>query len=121
MLTRCIVPDDFFCRNSNTCSVQGSVERVNLRVEEHDRIDNGRIFSTGLVPGNTESLSTGSSPDLDAACAQIRSDLIGRLDSVATPFGEKPLVCKYPTTKAMSRPRDFMRDRVASLFPHFVF
>lgn len=32
--------------------------------------------------------------DHEAAFAQIRTDLIGRLDPVETPFGSKPLVCE---------------------------
>lgn len=32
--------------------------------------------------------------DLDAAFAQIRKDLIGRLNPLSTPFGPKPLVCE---------------------------
>lgn len=30
----------------------------------------------------------------ESAFAQIRADLIGRLDPVTTPFGPKPLVCE---------------------------
>lgn len=32
--------------------------------------------------------------DMNAAFAQIRANLIGRLDSVGTPFGPRPLVCE---------------------------
>lgn len=32
---------------------------------------------------------------LDISCAALRTNLIGRLDPVETPFGSKPLVCEF--------------------------
>ena len=31
----------------------------------------------------------------EASFAQIRADLVGRLQTIETPFGNKPLVCKF--------------------------
>ncbi len=42
----------------------------------------------------TTTTTTRAPTDLDAAFAQIREDLIGRLDPISTPFGPKPLVCE---------------------------
>lgn len=50
-----------------------------------------RVGGAAAIVDTTESEPE---TDINAAFAQIRGDLIGRLDSVGTPFGSRPLVCE---------------------------
>lgn len=60
------------------------------RVSRLDYTENYNIAARGELPGTRRGVA-----NLETACARIRSDLIGRLSPIETPFGKKPLVCEH--------------------------
>lgn len=51
--------------------------------------------TSNRVGGHAAATIADTDTDINAAFAQIRANLIGRLDSVGTPFGFRPLVCEF--------------------------
>lgn len=84
--------------NSSTSSTRTSGEfwtaSDRSRATDSDQVFEVRSRRRTAAATENSSLDAHHDPEKDAAFAQIRADLIGRLDPVATPFGAKPLVCE---------------------------
>lgn len=86
---------------------------------EEEKTDEELYTPSPEITTRTPTTTTRAPTDLDAAFAQIRKDLIGRLDPITTPFGPKPLVCELVRDWCIQERRAVINYHMIDLWGRF--
>lgn len=73
----------------------GKPQRRRFTCTKHPFNPGVRQYAQPVGPYPRRSPQHTGSSTLDISCAALRTNLIGRLSPVETPFGSKPLVCEF--------------------------